>query len=87
MICFAWNGFPQYAARCVRELVKKTNEKVVVVATTPSVPIKGMEDVCGCEVIWVKDNCAIEELVPFKVEDIKLLVVSGWVFKIETIFI
>lgn len=78
MICFAWNGFPQYAARCVGELVKKTNEKVVVVATTPSVPIKGMEDVCGCEVIWVKENCTIEEHLPFKVEDIKLLIVSGW---------
>lgn len=78
MICFAWNGFPQYAARCVGEFVKKTKEKVVVIATMPNVPIKGMEDVCGCEVIWVKGKCSIEDHLSFKVEDIKLLVVSGW---------
>lgn len=78
MICFAWNGFPQYAARCVGELVKATSQKVVVVATTPSVPIKGMEEVCGCEVVWVRENCVIEESLPFNVEEVKLLVVSGW---------
>ena len=53
MIVFAWNGFPQYAARCVGAFAKTTNESVVVVATRPLVPIKGMESVCNCPVHWI----------------------------------
>ena len=54
MICFAWEGFPQYAARCVGAFVKSTKERVVVFATRPSVPVLGMEEAAGCEVVWVQ---------------------------------
>ena len=40
MICFAWDGFPQYAARCVGAFVKTTSEQVVVVGTRPDVPVE-----------------------------------------------
>ena len=33
--------------------VKSTTEKVVIVATCPKVPIRGMEAVCGCPLQWV----------------------------------
>lgn len=56
MICFAWAGYPQYAARCVAEFVRRAKEKVVVVATSPLVPVKGMEKLSGCDVFWVKND-------------------------------
>ena len=57
MICFNWTGFPQYGARCVREFVKTVpEERCVVVAMRPDVPIRGMEDLAGCPVIWVKPD-------------------------------
>ena len=54
MICFCWDGFPQYAARCILAFVTSTEERVVVVATHPDVPIKGMKEACGCEVFWIE---------------------------------
>lgn len=56
MICFAWKGFPQYAARCVGAFVRATKERVVVVATRPSVPIEGMEELSQCDVLWLEPN-------------------------------
>ena len=56
MICIAWDGFPQYGARCVGALVKSTSEPVVVVARRPQVPIKGMEEYAHCSVKWIDDD-------------------------------
>lgn len=77
MICFAWSGFPQYAARCVGAFVKSTTERVVVVATRPGVPIEGMEKFCGCEVVWIdkNDNRSIKSLCG---ELPRVMFVSGW---------
>ena len=77
MICFAWSGFPQYAARCIRAFVKSTQERVVVLGTHPSVPIAGMEALCGCEVKWIDRDQ------PFHVQETfgevpRLLILSGW---------
>lgn len=77
MICFVWDGFPQYAARCVGAFVKSTSEKVVVVATRPKVPIEGMEKVCGCTVHWVD----FDEKRPLKEvlgEVPRAAILSGW---------
>lgn len=73
VICFAWSGFPQYAARCVGAFVRQTANQVVVVATRPRVPVAGMEDLCGCPVIWVEPNA--DPSLNFVVD---VLVVSGW---------
>lgn len=77
MIVFAWDGFPQYAARCVGAFVKTTSERVVVVATRPAVPIRGMERLCGCDVIWigVNDKRKLKDLLG---DDPRVLIVSGW---------
>lgn len=56
MICFAWYGYPQYAARCVGALVREVKEEVVVIATRPSVPIEGMERLSNCRVIWIEED-------------------------------
>ena len=77
MICFAWDGFPQYAARCVGAFAASTDERVVVVATRPSVPIEGMERLCGCGIFWiaVNDTKPLKELLG---EIPRIMVVSGW---------
>ena len=77
MICFAWYGFPQYAARCIGTFVASTNERVVVVATRPTVPIEGMERVCGCEVCWVSAD-DVRTLKDLLGEVPRAIVVSGW---------
>ena len=74
MICFAWDGFPQYAARCVGAFVENTKEKVCVIATRPKVPISGMERVAKCPIKWIEDDEMIA------VEDVDVLFVSGWGF-------
>ena len=82
MIIFAWDGFPQYAARCVGAFVRSTTERVVVVATRPKVPIEGMERVCGCPVHWIDgselfDLRLLDCLIGQEGEKITLFV-SGW---------
>lgn len=80
MIIFAWSGFPQYAARCVGAFVKSTNEEVVVVATRPKVPVKGMEVLSNCRVFWVDhqdDDCSVIE----KINKDTILIISGWAIK------
>ena len=77
MICFAWDGFPQYAARCIGTFVASTKERVVVVATRPTVPIEGMERMCGCEVFWVRSD-DVRTLKDLLGEIPRAIVVSGW---------
>lgn len=77
MICFIWDGFPQYAARCVGAFVKSTTEQVVVLASRPKVPIRGMEKVCGCPVHWVgfDEKRTLREILG---EVPRAAIVSGW---------
>ena len=77
MICFAWEGFPQYAARCVGAYVKSTREKVVVLATRPSVPVEGMEESAGCEVHWVPNRARVDIMSILK-ETPRCLFSSAW---------
>lgn len=66
MIVFAWEQFPQYAARAIGAFVKSTAESVIVVATRPNAPVTGMERIVGCPVVWIKghdDMRGIEEVV------------------------
>lgn len=56
MIAIGWEGFPQYGARCIAELVRNCSEKIIVLATRPSVPIQGMEQLAGCPVVWLSSN-------------------------------
>lgn len=80
MICFCWCGFPQYGARCVGDFVKKhPEEDVVVVATRPRVPIKGMDELAGCPVYWVEGKVSLSYQVPeINPAAIRVLFVDGW---------
>lgn len=53
-IGFLWAGLPDYAARCLRAVVDAHSGDVLVVATTPKVPIKGMEISLGRRIYWVE---------------------------------
>lgn len=77
MICIAWSGFPQYAARCVGAFTKATAERVVVVATRPKVPVAGMEKFANSEIRWIDDSeyRGVMELLG---EMPRIFVVSGW---------
>ena len=77
MIVFAWDGFPQYAARCVGAFVRTTTERVAVVATSPTVPIKGMENLCGCPVHWISPDEPFN-LSTFQPFNLSTFFVTGW---------
>ena len=77
MICFIWSGFPQYAARCVGAFVTHSKEKCIVVATRPKVPVEGMEQLCGCKVIWIGSECK-ETLRNLVGELPNIAIIDGW---------
>ena len=77
MICFIWSGFPQYAARCVGAFVAHSKEKCIVVATRPKVPVEGMEQLCGCKVIWIGPECK-ETLRNLVGELPNIAIIDGW---------
>ena len=80
VICFAWNAFPQYAARLVGAFARSVGEPVAVVATHPSVPIRGMEEVCGCDVTWIEcgETRSIKDLIG---EMPRCIFLGGWNLK------
>lgn len=79
MIVFGWRGFPQYAARCVGAFVKTCKEPVVVAAPKPLVPIRGMEEVCGCPVYWVdRVHDFASQVSAFRPSEVTNYIVSGW---------
>ena len=77
MICFCWVQLPQYAARCIGALAPcVTNERVIVVATRPKVPVRGMER-------FIPDINWIDEDEPRTLQEIcgeipRVLFVPGW---------
>lgn len=77
MICFAWSGFPQYAARCIGAFVATCKEECVVVATRPRVPVQGMEMLCGCHVFWIDPDKEVDFSVLLR-HIPETLLVSGW---------
>lgn len=80
MICFCWLGFPQYGARAVRAYVRSTKEKVVVVATRPTIPVVGMDELAECEVHWIDMDYpgTLKELLG---ELPRVITVPAWRFK------
>lgn len=75
-VCFCWDGFPQYAARCIGAFVKATGVQTVVLATRPGVPIEGMETHCGCKVIWIgrEDDVGARA----EIQDVTHVFMTGW---------
>lgn len=59
---------------------RSAGERVAVVATPPSVPIRGMEEVCGCDVIWIErdEDRSIADLVG---EMPRCIFLGGWNLK------
>lgn len=85
MICFAWSGLPQYAARCIAAFARMTKERVVVVATRPVVPIEGMDRIIPGGVIWVEGSGS-KTLLELLGEEPYALIVSGWVISQFNLF-
>ena len=55
-IAFAWPGFPDYAARCIRAVILRSPSPVSVIATRASVPVEGVEQSLGQPVHWISDT-------------------------------
>ena len=77
MILFTWEGFPQYAARCVGAFVRQSSEQCVVIATRPTVPVEGMEGLCGCNVHWIENNNRVD-IYSLLNEKPSIMIANGW---------
>lgn len=80
MICFAWGGFPQYAARLVGAFAQSTPERVVVAGKRPAVPVEGMEKYTKCELKWVSPDERLD-LKDLFGEYPRALIVTGWRYR------
>jgi glycosyltransferase involved in cell wall biosynthesis len=78
MIVFAWEQFPQYAARAIGAYVKIAQEKVVVVATKPKAPVMGMEALVGCPVCWLSGHKDTRSIVEVVGEMPRAIFTTGW---------
>lgn len=76
MICFTWWGLTQYAARAIEAFSKVSPEKVEIIATRPSTPVKGLEDVLTCPIHWVEEGD--ENALSLLSEIPRVLFVSNW---------
>lgn len=52
-IVFAWDGFQDYAARCIRAVIDRHPGIVRVIAMRPEVPAQGMEKSLGQDIVWL----------------------------------
>jgi glycosyltransferase involved in cell wall biosynthesis len=77
-IVISWDGLPQYAARLIKSFIKTTNEKVSVIGTKPTVPIKGMEDILGQKIVWVNKNEASLTWESLNLPVPSIFIQSGW---------
>ena len=58
MICFAWDGLPQYGAREIGAFCRMNpGEEVIVISSRPDIPLnlEHIEACVGCRVIWLDD--------------------------------
>jgi glycosyltransferase involved in cell wall biosynthesis len=80
-IVISWDGLPQYAARLLKEFLKSNYQSISIIGTKPVVPIKGMEEIIGKEIIWInKDHESLTwGLLNLPVPEI--FVQSGWSIK------
>lgn len=77
-IAFAWSGLPDYAARCIRAVVDHARNPVTVIATTPNVPIEGMENSLGQVVNWIDGTQGKTSWAALGAVPPKVLFVSGY---------
>ena len=52
-IVIAWSGLPLYAAHLIRAGIEKIGEPVAILGNKPKVPIVGLEEVLGSQIIWL----------------------------------
>lgn len=76
-IAFSWDGLAHYSAKLIKSSIDRLDEPCVVVASPPSVPIHGMEDILRQDVHWITSSKPITwSQLGLKVP--KIFVQAGW---------
>ncbi len=55
-IVFSWNELPAYGARLIKSGIDCSNYTVDVIATIPTIPIKGMDEILGQKINWIESR-------------------------------
>ena len=77
LVVVTWSGLTKYAVCCLKEYIRQTTDRVVVISRRTRFPAEGLEASLGQPVIWVDDDD------PRHLSDVvgsmpKVLVASGW---------
>ena len=79
-IAFSWYGMPQYAGRLIKAAIQALGQECVVLGSRPSVPVRGMDEAVGQEIIWIEPSKALRWH-DLGIEVPSLFVQSGWGYR------
>jgi len=76
-VIFSWNELPAYGARLIKAGLDNSNLSIEIIATKPTIPIKGMDEILGQRINWIeKDN--IYEWSDLEMETPDIFFQAGW---------
>jgi len=55
-IVISWNELPAYGARLIKAGIDNSNHTIDVIATIPTIPIKGMDEIIGQKINWIESS-------------------------------
>ena len=76
-IVFSWNELPAYGARLIKAGIDNSNYTIDVIATIPTIPIKGMDEIIGQKINWI-DSRTIYKWSDLGLEIPDIFFQAGW---------
>ncbi len=76
-VALSWNELPAYGAALVRDGIRQLGSPVSVVATRPTIPILGMEEILGQPVNWI-DPSGVTSWSQIGLEVPRVFFQAGW---------
>ena len=76
-ISISWNELPSYGAKLISEGIKDFNADITIVATRPTVPIKGMDEILDNKICWIEKK-GIKKWKDIGLETPQIFFQAGW---------
>lgn len=76
-IAISWNELPAYGAKLIRPILEAYPNDVSVIATRPTVPIKGMDEILNQRITWIERE-GVDSWTDLGIEAPQLFFQAGW---------